>query len=366
MGKTGNLLWPNIFNYNTTSTTTSLFNDGQTYSIIFQQPENATIDTILLNTLTYSGTGFTYSVGFQGVGATGYPDGNYLNSGTAISYNGPFNYTSSVLNFKMPAGVALTGGNFYSIVVKAESGHGGTRGMTFEKTVSTQTNALFITGNLPYFIENNAKTTGNSHPKFGYRSSNKTYGFATYTGSTSSFSIRSNTDPDEIGFKWSLNKSFGAYYYVSGVRLFYLTPNLTNGNYSADIIIYDSDGSTALQSARIAMEQRGENATPKTGSRNSDDMGITYFQGNLAKLKTGKQYYLGFRPNDILNGATFYTFYSNAYDNPDLDYNWLNDTKIDIVFRTDAGIWNTSPTLYIPIQFYINTVLENSKIIITN
>ena len=360
-------MWPNVHTYISGELNVDLTDSSNNYSIIFQQPESTTVDTILLRqgVLIGTGVGISYEIGIQGVGITGYPNGAYLNSGTAFSHTTSFSSANNqrLLTVPLSSGVSLTSGEFYALTVKPGTGVStSTDGILLVNYQTTSNN--FFTNSIPYFINFNSKSTDSTIPVFGLRSSSRTYGHG-IIDQFSTYQIRSNSSPDEIGVKFTLDKNWGNNYKISGLRLFYLAPTITNGNYTADIIIYDSDGSTVLQSSKIYLEQRGENATPKTGLNSRDDLANIFFSGDLATLKTGKQYYLSFRPNDILNGLTFYTFYTYTYAKKQ-DKTWLNDLSMNFAYRTDSGTWTVNDNMDLIIQFYIDTVNKNSKAIIAN
>lgn len=362
MAKTIRTIWPNVFDESTSAAyILNIQNVGDSYNIIFQQSENINVSEIGLHQFGITGSPGTLTVGLQGVGATGYPDGSFIAGGTAFSSN--TNWSSSnddkFLSFVMPSGVSLTGGNFYSFVVSAT---GGTWDVSnrfsfyYSQDLSNNVNTF------PYGITNNVRdSSSNTMPKFVIRSSQKSYGGLCFESLLNTVNITSTTTPDEVGVKFNAPKSWGRYYYISGARLFYLIPSIASGNYSADMIIYDSDGSTILQSTKIWLEQRGENASPKTGQRIGPDPGNIFFSGNLARLETGKNYYFSFKPNDNLNGSTSYTLYYEKYTKSQ-DYTWLNKNQFIYCERTNDGSWTEYDTRVLKIQLFIDQIIKTPKV----
>jgi hypothetical protein len=264
--------------------------------IIFQMPEEAT--------LTHGGFRYglraltppTYRISLQGVGSDGNPDGTIKGGGSPVSATfTPPASTAWDSTFQWVAfsnSYAAAAGELLALVIDYSSGTvNGTNNSTFTATMTWS-----MRSTLPYTIQNNATVRARqtvTSPIFGVKSASAAYGQPFQSTTATAYSA--NTSPDEYALAWTTNSDWGATYQVVGVHG---TFTLGNAAKTITVNLYDTDGTTVLQTVTLDTDQAA------VGSERSLDI---YFPGTLADLAFGSTYRVGFIANDNATNAALRT-----------------------------------------------------------
>ncbi len=289
-------------------------------TFVFQAPEAATITGILLRQGTLTGTAPVLRVSLQGVDGTGIEDGSIKASAAAyVDYTPTSGNNNTIQRLALGASYTCTRGEVLAIVVAYQSGTiDGSNNCSFGTTHSLS----HIPG-IPYCIQNDAgtRTRQAASTNIGYYSASKTYLATAETVSGLSFSAASN--PDERGLKFALPADWGATYQILGARWLGTLPS--GGSY--DLVLYDSDGTTVLQSE--TMDTDHDQGTGSLRMRQ-----VLFDEATLSTLTYGTQYRLVLKPTS--GSLTVYEWTVDAAG--DLT-GWPLGTDACYTSRTDAGSW---------------------------
>ena len=291
-----------------------------TLTFVFQALEAATITGILLRQTTATGTAPTYRVSLQGVDGTGIEDGSIKASGAAYVDTTPTSgNNNTMLRLALGTSYTCTRGEMLAIVVAYQSGTiDGSNNCSFSSTHSLS----HIPG-IPYAIQNDAgsRTRPAASANIGYYSSSKVYLPTAETVTGSSFSSAST--PDERGLKFALPADWGSTYQILGARWLGTLP--AGGSY--DLVLYDSDGTTVLQSETMDTDHDQSAASLRMRQ-------VLFDESTLSTLSYGTSYRLVLKPTT--GSLTLYEWTVDA--SGDLT-GWPLGTDVCYTSRTDAGSW---------------------------
>lgn len=261
-----------VFNVTTLNANTNDF------GIVFQMPEAATITTIGWRQGTQTGTPGTLRVGLQGVSATtGRNDGTYLGGASNfVDYTGWSTANNNTfITHTLPTSVSLTRGQLVCLYLDPQAV--GTWNASNNVTV-TNSIADVRRGVLrPYYFANAAIVSEFNPKVFLLRSSTKTYGNPAQA--YSNVNITTSTNPDEIGFAFTIGSSNFSTYQIGGVRF---VNNVGASTSSFDLVLYDN--TTALQTVTFDTDQTYRFA--------NNTFEIYFTDTTLATLNTGTEYIL--------------------------------------------------------------------------
>lgn len=287
---------------------------------VFQAPEAATITGILLRQTTATGTAPTYRVSLQGVDSSGIEDGSIKASGNAYVDTTPTSgNNNTMLRLALGTSYTCARGEMLAIVVAYQSGTiDGSNNCSFSSTHSLS----HIPG-IPYAIQNDAgtRTRQAASANIGYYSSSKTYLPTAETVTGLSFSSAST--PDERGLKFTLPSGWGSTYQLLGARWLGTLP--TGGSY--DLVLYDSDGTTVLQSETMDTDH-----DQSAGSLRMRQ--VIFDEVTLSTLFFGTAYRLVLKPTS--GSLSVYEWTVDAAG--DLT-GWPLGSDACYTSRTDAGSW---------------------------
>lgn len=246
---------------------------------IFQMPEAATITTIGWRQGTLTGTPGTLRVGLQGVSTTtGLNDGTYIGGATNfVDYTGwAAGNNGTFITHTLPTSVSLTRGQLVCLYLKPQAvgTWNGTNNVTVTRSLSDVRKSVVR----PYNIANGAIVSEFNPRIFLLRSSTKSYGYPLQNYAKGA--LTSATNPDEIGFAFTLGSSYFSTYQVAGIRF---VNSVTASTSSFNLVLYNN--TTALQTVSYDTDQT---------YRFADNTHEIYFTDTtLATLNTGTEYIIG-------------------------------------------------------------------------
>lgn len=268
-----------LFQTNVTFSTATLNANTNEIGFVFQMPEAATITTIGWRQGTLTGTPGTLRVGLQGVSATtGRNDGTYIGGATNyVDYNSwSSGNNSTFVTHTLPSAVSLTRGQLVCLYLDPQAV--GTWNASNQVTVTSSVSDFRRGQVRPYYFANGAIVSDFNQKVFLLRSSTATYGNP-YQSFTSS-ALTNATNPDEIGFAFTLNSTLFSTYKVAGIRV---ANAITGSGGTFNVVLYDN--TTALQTVSFDTDQTYRFA------QNTID--VMFTDATLATLNTGTEYIVG-------------------------------------------------------------------------
>lgn len=206
-------------------------------------PKAGTIKKVLINIGTVT-TGATLDVTIEGVSATtGGPDGSPLTNGTTtlVVTTGD---ASTQMTATFSTGPTVTQGQLIAVKINNPSSSPG------NLQINVHTNSL-ATQYFPYsFTALTALSKSRNAPLLALEYSDGSYAFIPGVLPASAFttdSVGASTTPDEIGMKFAFPmpvKVRGIWWQATSL-----------GSNTLDIVLYDSDGSTVLETVTVDSEQ---------------------------------------------------------------------------------------------------------------
>lgn len=250
---------------------------------IAQIHEPMTITRVGFRQATVTGTAPTYKASIQGVDGSGLPDGTILGGGSPASTTfTPVSGGNNTWQWKtLDNSIAVSRGDWIAIVISHDSGTiDGSNNCSF-----TPTGAHLPTPGIPYCITNDAGSRSRqaSAAIFGYGTSTTPYGNPLQSVIATAFNSSSN--PNEKGNAFVIPVDFCASYKVGSAPIH---GTMAAGT-SYDVILYDSDGSTVLQSITIDTDKDAS----ATSARRRE---IHFDESSLATLTAGTKYFLMLKP----------------------------------------------------------------------
>jgi len=248
-------------------------------------------------------------------------------SGAAGTAYQDFNATSGVttgvfLEATLTTSVTITKGTVFAIMIDPVSGTWDTGNLL---NVARGLNNTFPYTRFPYGFEITSAAyamVNSASPIFYYKSSTKTYGYPyqTYAGVNNN----NGSTPDEYGMYFRIPSGSCTSYNVRGLRLGFVP-----GSQDFDVLLYDTDGSTVLQSETIDGNQM------HTGNGAAFD--FIFQQNTLATLTPGSYYRLVVRPGTATGmGSIQYATFPVSADKIAV----LGDADdVQYTSRTNAGAW---------------------------
>lgn len=268
---------------------------------------------------------------------TGFPattpvwaDGTF--SGSAGTAYQDFNATTGVttgvfLEATLTTPVAITKGTVFGIMIDPVSGTWDTTNLL---TVARGVNTTFPYIRFPYGFEITSTAyalVNSAAPIFYYKSATKTYGYPyqTFTGVNNN----SGSTPDEYGMYFRIPTGVCSTYNVRGMRLGFVP-----GTADFDVLLYDTNGTTVLQSISIDGNQM------HTGNGAAFD--FIFSQTTLATLSAGSYYRLVVRPSTATSmGSIQYAGFAASADKEAV---LGNASDVQYTSRTNAGAWTEDTT----------------------
>lgn len=314
-------------NYTISPANFSLDGSGDKIAFIFQAEEAATITHLGVRLGTKTGNPPTYKISFQGVDAsTGTADGTVLGGASPASATfDPTAWTAGTFNWVALANsYAVTRGQNLAIVVEYDTVAG--------ETIDGSNYASFSYRNANIngrgWTYDGATWTGSStNGPHGYKSSTKAYGWPCQTSDGAVTTFENDRTPDEVGMKITVPAAVCATYKIAGLMV---QSRMTTANTSMDIVLYDTDGTTVLQSVTLDSEMTPTNTH------------YVYFdEATLSTLNAGSAYRLVIKANDAVSSNYYYYM-----DFPDAISAECADFGGNVVWteRTDAGAWTDTNT----------------------
>lgn len=303
-------------------------------AVCFQAPDVLTITALGFRYGARTGTPPTYRISLQSISATtGNPDGTVLGGGTPAS-----------ANFTPPASTAWNGtfqwitldnaytcarGQLMAMVIDYVSG-------TIDASnQGSITHGLGGTGAvilLPYSQTalSGSWTLNPRQPIWGFQTASASYGYP--INAIAQSTTNANSTPDELALSFNLPTGWGQTYTVLGLRLNMRSP--ANGT-TWDLILYDTDGTTALQSVTFDADQDGASAAAERF------LEVYFDEATLSTLNYGSTYRISIRPNDNTTAIGMFVLTTNSAQ----DCAALNGgATFGYSTRTNAGAWTDDAT----------------------
>jgi len=326
--------YPDFPNLNVTmgaAASSSLLLDaaGEKVAFIFRAPKTGTLSAVTFLTGTVT-TGQTMKVSFQDVSAAdGNPDGvvdQFRTVSIADTDDDVAKTTGIISSDGTDGGTkrSVTKGDLLAVVVEFDSTPGNLN-LKLWRTVSTQQYDLHQCY-VRHFTASWA-SAGGLLPAFAVQYDDSSYGYiagsmpAVTVGDASAFLVNTGSNPDEISLLFSLPFPCKA----DGVRC------SLDADGDADVVLYDSDGSTVLASVTLDKDIRAST---------SADVCVVPFSAEVSLAKD-TNYRLAIKPTTTTNvGIPRITFFSNAamaQAGGGVNINWSQ--------RVDAGSWSNNNTI---------------------
>lgn len=305
-----------------------------TIEVTFQAREAATITHLGFRYGTRVGTPPTFKIDLQSVSATtGLPAGT-VGGGTPASatFTPPADATwdGTWQWIALDNAYTCARGEILAIVIAYSSG---TIDGSNKSSFTTQLNSWNCRKRWPTMVENSAgsRATANNIPIWGYKSSTTTYGCPIKTTTVTGYS--SGSTPDEKGMLFTLPSGWAATCTIVGV---YVGINVAAAGGTFDITLYDTDGTTALQTLSVDIDQlnRAQNL--------NGEVFIFYFdEVTLSTLTVGSTYRVA------LAATSAGVALGLAILQVDASNDWTafpGSTNFQLTTRTDAGAWTEDAT----------------------
>lgn len=329
------ILYPHYMVYprNGTPTFGTITLDGTADQLefVWRAPEAATITHVAFRQNSLTGTAGTLRCGLQGVSATtGLADGTWLAAGSGYGDYNSWNASNNGLFVEVALGSSVTvaRGDVVAFVLDPQAV--GTWDGSNSVVISRNSD---FTPNLrvPYVNTGTGASITKqnvSNGPFVLRTASKSFGNPIQTINALSFS--SSSTPDEQGAIFTMPTGSCVSYTVRGVYL--------GGDFDAadfDIVLYDSDGTTVLQSVSIDKDQV---------SMNTSDQAMFYFdETTLSTLSPGVAYRLAIKPTTT-TAITAFMAWDVAVAQDLMRFTGGAATDFYHTARTDAGAWSQTTT----------------------
>lgn len=308
----------------------------------FRAREAATITHVGFRQGVLTGTPGTIRVGMQTVSATtGVPTGTWLASGSGYADYNSWSGTNDgkFVWIALGSSVTVARGDVFAVFCDPQAV--GTWDGSNNVTITTSMGSVTPTWRSPYVIVNSTKPAANA-PPFAMRSSTKTYGMPWETSTT--VNNNNGSTPDEWGHYFRVPTGVCSTYNVVGV----LMPFGSVGDF--DLVLYDTDGTTVLQSVSIDKDQ---------GAFGTVHLHYLYFdETTLSALNAGSYYRCVIKPTSATNVSTY------AIDVPaagDLSAWMASESDCYWTERTDAGSWSETTTRILQMRLLISDVTAPSS-----
>lgn len=253
---------------------------------------------------------------FSGASGTAYKD---FNATTGVT-------TGQFLEATLTTAVTITKGTVFGIMIDPVSGTWDTSNLL---TVARGINTTYPYIRFPYGFEITSTAyalVNSAAPIFYYKSSTKTYGYPYQ--SFNGVNNNSGSTPDEYGMYFRIPTGVCSTYNVRGMRLGFVP-----GTANFDVLLYDTNGTTVLQSVSIDGNQM------HTGNGAAFDFIFT--QNTLSTLSAGSYYRLVVRPSTATSmGSIQYIGFPASADKGAI---LGNADDVQYTSRTNAGSWTQEP-----------------------
>lgn len=312
-------------------TTFTLNESADAVEVVFMADEAATITKLGFRYGSRTGTPPTFKISLQGVTGAGVPDGTIKGGGSPASktFTPPADTTwnSAWQWITLDNSYTCTRGELLALVIKYDSGTiDGSNNSSFTELINGGT----VANALPYMIQNNngTRTLRPLLPVFGYASASKVFGCPSETHVAQAIFGSSGT-PDEIGTKFTVPGS--GTFTVGAVEFF----AAMNPGGTADVTLYDTDGTTVLQ--RVTID------TDASSSSSFARWVVPFDETTLSALTLGSTYTLSIAPSGTITVYGLEVDAAADWDAWPGGQDWVYRT------RTDAGAWtdNTARRLFL-------------------
>lgn len=307
-------------------------------SWVFRAKSALTITTVLVRIASITGTPGTARIGIQSVSATtGAPTGTWL-GGTATGYATVTSYgtAATFLACTLAESVTVTRGQRFAVVIDPQAT--GTWDASNLITVTYSVSGGNMT-RMPYAVINGTKTA-TTLGCVAVRTASESIGYPIETFPTA-ITPTTATSPDEIGMKFAMGAHCSTYK-VCGARI--------SANWTADrtftLRLYDSDGTTALQSVDI------DTSEAIAGQGTHD---FFFDEIDLSTLTAGTSYRLA-----ILAAATGAGAFTTWTVPTAGDMGAITPEVYMYTHRTDAGGWTDVSTQALCMQPLVSDMSVNT------
>lgn len=309
---------------------------------VWRAPKAATITHVAFRQTSITGTPGTVRVGLQSVSATtGLATGTWLAGGLGYADYNSWNASNNGTFVQVALGTSVTvaRGDVVAMVMDVQAV--GTWDASNLAVISRDGIAFGPFQRLPYANTGSGAAISKqaiANPPFVLRSS--TEGFGQVVQGINALSYSSSSTPDEQGAIFTLPADIGTSYTIPGVLL--------GGDFDAgdfDLVLYDSDGTTVLQSVSIDKDQ---------AAMNTADVAEFWFdEVTLSSLTPGTTYRLTIKPTTT-TAITSLMAYDVAQANDLIRFTGGSATGFYFTSRTDAGAWSETTTRIPSMQLIVD------------
>jgi hypothetical protein len=335
----GGMFMPKPENFATNNTNNLLDASGEKLGAVFRAPKTGTLAKVRFRTATVT-TGDTMKVSFQDVDmATGNPDetaDQYRTVSVASSDDNAWISTGLITTDGTDGGGkrSVTRGDLLAIVIEYDSYVSGNMNIVNSLPPLDYGNGCYTTLKTGGTW---AKTTGTQGCfELEYDDGTLAYSDTLMPGFNEAATLASNTTPDEV----ALYFRFPVGVTVGGAFVF------IDLDAAADVVLYDTDGTTAL--ATVSLDSDVRAGTTVNGT-------MVVFPSEI-DLAANSWYFLSVKPTTTTAvGYRRMTVRATAsMDMFDLGQNAILAT------RTDAGIWGTTTTIRPRMSLLVTKVHDGS------
>lgn len=335
----GGSFLPKPENFSTNNAGHLIDASGEKLAAVFRVPKTGTLAKVRFRTLTVT-TGDTLKVSFQDVDmATGNPDetaDQYRTVSVASSDDNVWISTGYITTDGTDGGGkrSVTRGDLLAIVIEYDSYVAGN--MTIANT-----SIPVDYGNTAYSLLKTGGTWAKSTSVVGcfeleYDDGSMAYSDTLVPGYNASGTIASNTTPDEV----ALYFRFPVAVTVGGAFL------MCDMDAAIDVVLYDSDGTTALATVSLDSDVRAGTSVNGTMVVFASEINLSANTWYRLAMKPTTTSAVGYRRTEVRAAASFDMFDlgQNAY--------WSQ--------RTDAGAWSETTTYRPRISLLVTKVHDGS------
>lgn len=291
---------------------------GEKAAFVLAAPKTGSIRKLSFRTNTVT-TPTDTDLRLESVSATtGNPSGTLFGTNTNVTVASASITANSWITGTLTADASVTKGELVAIVI-APSGS-----PNYTVAIASVIN---LAERLPYpalYTTSWAKNSASAGCVCAFEYSDGSYAFTPwvfpYSAFTTHSSISTSSTPDEIALKFKM----AAPVRVCGAWL------LADLDGNADIVLYDSDGSTALQTVSLDKDQRAVTSA-----------GMLYITFPASQSLSANTYYrLAYKPSTVTGGAVYSGDVASAaiFDQMEGGQNFHYSQ------RTDAGAWSDTTT----------------------
>ncbi len=283
--------------------------DGTTdeCGVVFQAESAMTITQVGIRVGTITGTPGTLTISLNSVdGTTGNPSATILGGGSPASVaiaSPSATFTANQIYWAtLDNAYTCTRGEVMAVKVDPTAG---TWDGSNSVVVTVAIAGFGARVGFPYAVQAPAGTYARvaGYPVFGIRGASDTHGCPVEALNTTT--LDSGTSPDELGFAFTLPSGWGNTFKIKGV-MWLLTKQATGAStgQTFDLVLYNSDGTTALQTLTWDWENLGTTSAG-SGYRTCE---FYFTETTLSALNFGTKYYIMMKPAGASGDVTIADF----------------------------------------------------------